>query len=207
MPPEICAIVQQPGATWTQDERDRVTAWLREDRQCRRAIAVGKRILRSESAASRAWDNFYGHPRIRGGVPGDWVWPLNGTLRFWDPMRPRCPPGILRPPCVCEAFFNFVTFCFARYCQQRGQAERFDPLPPELPQGGRAVHADPEALLDCIRQLSGPDRALVEESYFKERTTTEISQRWCVPIGTVKARLHRVLLRLRTCLGEKGMQP
>jgi RNA polymerase sigma factor (sigma-70 family) len=51
-----------------------------------------------------------------------------------------------------------------------------------------------------LSRLSAMDREIIALRYLEELTTTELAQRLEIPIGTVKARVHRALARLKILL-------
>jgi RNA polymerase sigma-70 factor, ECF subfamily len=60
-----------------------------------------------------------------------------------------------------------------------------------------------ERLAEAITALSDQDRELIALRYFAELTEAETATALGCPVGTVKSRLSRALLRLRTRLTEE----
>lgn len=52
----------------------------------------------------------------------------------------------------------------------------------------------------ALSRLPFMDREILALKYLEELNTTELAQRLNIPIGTVKARIHRALARLKTLL-------
>ena len=57
-----------------------------------------------------------------------------------------------------------------------------------------------EALWRAVRRLSEPDQRVIYLRYFLELSEAETAAALEVPAGTVKSRLHRALVRLRTII-------
>lgn len=57
-----------------------------------------------------------------------------------------------------------------------------------------------EQVQQALSKLSVKDREILALRYMEELTTTELAQRLDIPIGTVKARIHRSLARLKVLL-------
>ena len=55
-------------------------------------------------------------------------------------------------------------------------------------------------IADCLQQLSGGDETLVRTAFYQGTTYNELAERAALPLGTVKSRIRRALLRLRECL-------
>ena len=67
--------------------------------------------------------------------------------------------------------------------------------PPEGP------HGDEIALLhNCLGSLSDTQRQMLTMAYFSGMTQQEISEKLVEPLGTVKARIRRGLIKLRNCI-------
>jgi len=73
-----------------------------------------------------------------------------------------------------------------------------DPPVPAESALGRAVHEEERALVrSALDALDARERHLVELSFFRGMTHTEIATELDEPIGTVKTRIRRGLIRLR----------
>ena len=66
-------------------------------------------------------------------------------------------------------------------------------------------HVESERLLHALRRLPVRDRAVVGCRYLLELSEAETSAVLGVPAGTVKSRLSRALVRLRTDLERDGV--
>jgi RNA polymerase sigma-70 factor, ECF subfamily len=62
----------------------------------------------------------------------------------------------------------------------------------------RPVHEDRILVRDALAALEPIDRTLVGEAYFEGRSHADLAERHALPLGTVKSRIRRALLRLRT---------
>lgn len=60
-----------------------------------------------------------------------------------------------------------------------------------------------ETLRDALAGMSPPEREVILLAYREELTQTEIAERLGWPLGTVKTRTRRALLRLRMTLGPE----
>ena len=56
---------------------------------------------------------------------------------------------------------------------------------------------------EAIQKLSQDQREAIDLAFFSSLTQLEISERLNVPLGTIKARIRRGMLRLRDVLGSK----
>jgi len=56
---------------------------------------------------------------------------------------------------------------------------------------------------EAIQKLSEDQREAIELAFFSSLTQLEIAERLNVPLGTIKARIRRGMLRLRDLLGSK----
>jgi RNA polymerase sigma-70 factor, ECF subfamily len=62
-------------------------------------------------------------------------------------------------------------------------------------------HDDEKAVLyECVRRLPDDQRQTLHLAYFGGFTQQEIAEQLAQPLGTVKARIRRGLLKLRDCL-------
>jgi RNA polymerase sigma-70 factor (ECF subfamily) len=62
-----------------------------------------------------------------------------------------------------------------------------------------------DAVRAAIRDLSPPQREVLVETYYRERTVAEAAAILGVPIGTVKSRTYYALRALRLALAAQGM--
>jgi RNA polymerase sigma-70 factor (ECF subfamily) len=60
-----------------------------------------------------------------------------------------------------------------------------------------------QILRDVVGQLPAPQRTVIELAYFEGLTQTEIADRLGEPLGTIKARARRALMKLKTSLDER----
>lgn len=59
------------------------------------------------------------------------------------------------------------------------------------------------AVGEALRQISAEQRQAIEMAFFKGMSQTEIADSLAEPLGTIKARIRRGLLRLRDYLGRR----
>lgn len=96
----------------------------------------------------------------------------------------------------------------------RAQVRRPEALtaPEELPELAQ-LDADLDRALEAwqmseaLGRLSNDHRAVLQEVYFRGRSTTQAARVLGVPVGTVKSRTHHALTRLRAVLEEMGVAP
>lgn len=55
-------------------------------------------------------------------------------------------------------------------------------------------------VLACIETLEKDDATLIRTAFFQGSTYADIAERAGAPLGTIKSRIRRALLKLRTCL-------
>ena len=55
-------------------------------------------------------------------------------------------------------------------------------------------------ILACIETLQRDDAMLIRTAFFDGSTYADIAERARVPLGTIKSRIRRALVKLRTCL-------
>lgn len=60
-----------------------------------------------------------------------------------------------------------------------------------------------QILRDAVKQLSTQQREVIELAYFRGLTQTEIAEQLGEPLGTVKARARRGLMKLKEILGPQ----
>lgn len=83
-------------------------------------------------------------------------------------------------------------------------------LDPDDPEGDREAalgfqeggHEDRVVAKQALESLSPEERRLLEEAFYLGLSHRELAQRHNLPLGTVKARIRRALLKLRERLGE-----
>lgn len=59
---------------------------------------------------------------------------------------------------------------------------------------------DGQALAGCMASLEERDAAFIQQAFLGGATYAELAERDAVPLGTVKSRIRRALLKLRECL-------
>ncbi|MBC7678966.1 MAG: sigma-70 family RNA polymerase sigma factor [Pseudorhodobacter sp.] len=60
---------------------------------------------------------------------------------------------------------------------------------------------------EALGRLTPDHRAVLQEVYYRGRSTAQAAETLGVPVGTVKSRTHHALARLRAVLEEMGVQP
>ncbi len=79
-------------------------------------------------------------------------------------------------------------------------------IEPEKPFGNNVADpselgSDEAAILrKCVESLSVPQRKALELAYFEGLTHVEISEKVAEPLGTIKARIRRGLMAVKTCV-------
>jgi RNA polymerase sigma-70 factor, ECF subfamily len=61
--------------------------------------------------------------------------------------------------------------------------------------------AEDQALTGCINALDRRDAAFIRSAFLQGATYADLAEREALPLGTVKSRIRRALLKLRDCLG------
>jgi RNA polymerase sigma-70 factor (ECF subfamily) len=70
-----------------------------------------------------------------------------------------------------------------------------------IPDSAQVIqHEQREAIRRALEQIPGDQREAIEMAFFQGLTQNEISTALGAPLGTVKARIRRGMLRLRDCL-------
>lgn len=65
----------------------------------------------------------------------------------------------------------------------------------------RMLEAEGEhSIATCIEELSKGDAVLIRTAFFEQATYAELAARADLPLGTVKSRIRRALIKLRGCL-------
>jgi RNA polymerase sigma factor (sigma-70 family) len=72
------------------------------------------------------------------------------------------------------------------------------------PSADRLMEVDQEGarLAACMGELAAGDSALVRAAFFQGSTYSELALRASEPLGTIKSRIRRALLKLRGCLSS-----
>jgi RNA polymerase sigma-70 factor (ECF subfamily) len=78
-------------------------------------------------------------------------------------------------------------------------AEALDDASPGAPALAELA-GEARRLDQCLERLEAERRALIRTAFFDGATYEELARRTRTPIGTVKSRIRRGLLQLRTCL-------
>jgi RNA polymerase sigma-70 factor, ECF subfamily len=73
-----------------------------------------------------------------------------------------------------------------------------DPQP--LADATMMADADNRAITDCIKTLDTRDGDFISSAFLKGATYAELAERDGMPLGTVKSRVRRALLKLKACL-------
>jgi RNA polymerase sigma-70 factor (ECF subfamily) len=75
-------------------------------------------------------------------------------------------------------------------------------VPDESPSADSLIATSQEEaqLAACLRELAAPDSRLIKAAFFQGSTYSELAARAALPLGTVKSRIRRALLKLRGCL-------
>lgn len=73
-----------------------------------------------------------------------------------------------------------------------------DPAPD--PEAVLLQHGDDARIVRCIEALAQSDAAIIRTAFFEGVTYAELAERIAMPLGTIKSRIRRALLKLRECL-------
>lgn len=207
-PPDIQQIFDRPGRQWSEAEQECVQVWLNETPQLKKLLGVALSHLGPAAIAADAedaWKNFY-------------VKRMQKHIRLYDPARGR-------------RFWNFLLFCFQRYCwdekarlekrrknettlNHQVQTSTGEVIELERPDPSEASNVPQriekkllfEALYQCLDQLPPLHQSVVLLHYFAEETLTKISVTLKLTLANVKVRLYRARQKLKECLGERGME-
>jgi len=74
----------------------------------------------------------------------------------------------------------------------------------DAPPADRLIEADQDAarLAECLGELQAEDRTLIRTAFYQGSSYSELATRAAMPLGTVKSRIRRALMKLRGCLGQ-----
>jgi RNA polymerase sigma-70 factor (ECF subfamily) len=80
--------------------------------------------------------------------------------------------------------------------------ELADDVPDNAPDATSLIAAsqDERRLAHCMSTLDGGDAGLIHHAFFEGLTYADLATRASTPLGTVKSRIRRALLKLRECL-------
>lgn len=70
-----------------------------------------------------------------------------------------------------------------------------------------ALKEEGEVLHQAVLKLSDEQRTAIQLSYLEGLTQSQIAERLGEPLGTIKARLRRGILKLRVILGNRVVEP
>lgn len=90
-----------------------------------------------------------------------------------------------------------------RYVPVEEANEIADPAP--LADAQMLASGEDRALHVCIETLEARDARFIRAAFVSGATYADLAAQEAVPLGTVKSRIRRALLKLRACLGEKGV--
>jgi RNA polymerase sigma-70 factor (ECF subfamily) len=80
--------------------------------------------------------------------------------------------------------------------------ELAEEVPDEAPDATSLIEAsqDERRLAHCMGTLDGGDAGLIRRAFFEGLTYPDLAARASAPLGTIKSRIRRALLKLRECL-------
>jgi RNA polymerase sigma factor (sigma-70 family) len=200
-------IFDRPGRTWTGSERIQIKEWLFAPEQLRALLLSALYTLGKGATAQDAEDAW-----------GNFTRRLDTHIDLYDPARGR-------------RFWNFLLFCFERFCWDEGdrlrsRRRRESPLEVQVEmRDGDFIELEPiqadqinnpdnvveqqdtfTALYQCIKHLSPPYRTVVIMHYFEEKPITIISLALSLSVSNIKVRLHRARQQLAQCLTTTGVR-
>jgi RNA polymerase sigma-70 factor (ECF subfamily) len=62
------------------------------------------------------------------------------------------------------------------------------------------IGEDEQRVAHCLGTLDGSDAGLIRTAFFEGSTYAELATRAATPLGTIKSRIRRALMKLRECL-------
>ena len=86
-----------------------------------------------------------------------------------------------------------------RYVPVEDANEIADPVP--LADVQMVANSEDAALHGCIQTLEPRDANFIHAAFMTGATYADLAEREALPLGTVKSRIRRALLKLRECLG------
>jgi RNA polymerase sigma-70 factor, ECF subfamily len=90
----------------------------------------------------------------------------------------------------------------AKYVPVEDAGEIADPAP--LAESQLLARDDDRALYGCIETLDARDAGFIRSAYVGGATYADLAAQEALPLGTVKSRIRRALMKLRACLeGEQ----
>lgn len=207
-PLDIRQIFDRPGQQWSETERKRVQEWLHETACLKKLLGFALFHLGPAAVAADAEDTWMNFCAKR----------LEQHILLYDPARGR-------------RFWNFLLFCFQRYCweekeklKKRAAQEARLEIQFETPAGEviEWERADPseesdlphfiekkalfDALYKCLDELPSPYQTVIRLYYFAEETLTKIAAMLQITLSNVKIRLYRARQKLEECLREQGVE-
>lgn len=66
------------------------------------------------------------------------------------------------------------------------------------------MSSEAQALADCMAALEEKHREVVGMAFFHDLSYNDVAQKLALPLGTVKTWIRRSLVRLHTCLSQRG---
>lgn len=199
VPGDIDSIFDEPGASWTPDERLRVVIWLNSKPQldflCFQALLhLGFRAQPED--AEDAWNDYC-------------VKRLNRVIDRYNPAY------------GCR-FWNYLLRCFRRFCHDEGRKIGPRPIieidavvgtPLEFEFTNQDEHGDVEraaeqeekrlAMRACVNKLKKEFRDVVVLRDFQEMSIREVAREIGVSESLIKMRHSRALLMLAKCLRRR----
>jgi RNA polymerase sigma-70 factor, ECF subfamily len=89
----------------------------------------------------------------------------------------------------------------ARYVPVEEASEIADPAP--LADARMLANGESRALYGCIETLDARDAGFIRAAFMSGATYADLAAHEAVPLGTVKSRIRRALIKLRECLGSQ----
>lgn len=207
-PPDIQLIFDRPGQEWSKEEQKQVQVWLHETPQLKRLLGFALSHLgpaASLADAEDAWENFYTKR-------------MQKHIQLYDPARGR-------------RFWNFLLFCFQRYCWEEKEKlkkqrenetsldrqletssgevielERMDPSEASDPANRAEKNFLWEALYQCLDELPPLQRSIILLYYFAGEAATQIAETLKLTLANVKVKLFRARQTLEDCLRQRGVE-
>ena len=113
--------------------------------------------------------------------------------------------GSLRETAKFGAWFDRILVNGCRDRLRRRNVVRFIPMGPDIDPAGRdpfQAFLERDVLLGGLTRLTADERIVVVLRYWADLPLEAIAERLDWPLGTVKSRLHRALVRLRGVLAS-----